>query len=87
MRMFDKIMFLFFLIILSFHRQVLTDLQQKVNNLQTSMNNQRNMGTGQQAPNSGVDVTVVNEIREIVRMIKSETNSLVQKSVRRHSNS
>ncbi|CAF4458373.1 unnamed protein product, partial [Rotaria magnacalcarata] len=64
-----------------FHRQVLTDLQQKLNNLQANINNnQRPLGAGQQVVTSNVDGTVVNEIREIVKMIKSETNTLVQKS-------
>ncbi|CAF1190574.1 unnamed protein product, partial [Rotaria sordida] len=62
------------------YAQVLTDLQQKVNHIQTSINNQKPIGTGQQAGTSNIDVTAVNEIREIVRMIKSETNSLLQKS-------
>ncbi|CAF1147564.1 unnamed protein product [Rotaria sordida] len=62
------------------YAQVLTDLQQKVNHIQTSINNQKPIGTGQQVGTSNIDVTAVNEIREIVRMIKSETNSLLQKS-------
>ncbi|CAF3895516.1 unnamed protein product, partial [Rotaria magnacalcarata] len=62
--------------------QVLTDLQQKLNNLQANINNnQRPLGAGQQVVTSNVDGTVVNEIREIVKMIKSETNTLVQKSL------
>jgi hypothetical protein len=30
-----------------------------------------------------IDGTILNEVRETVRMIKSETNTLVQKSVRK----
>ncbi|CAF3443044.1 unnamed protein product [Rotaria sp. Silwood1] len=62
------------------YAQVLTDLQQKVNHIQTSINNQRPIGTGQQVVTPNIDGTVVNEIRELVRMIKSETNTLLQKS-------
>jgi hypothetical protein len=60
----------------------LTDLQQKVNNLQGNINNQRPMSGGQQVVGSNVDGTTLNEVRDLVRMIKSETNTLVQKSVR-----
>ncbi|CAF1178137.1 unnamed protein product [Adineta ricciae] len=60
--------------------QVLTDMQQKVNNLQSNINIQRPMGGAQQIANSNVDNTVLNEVRETVRMIKSETNTLIQKS-------
>ena len=31
-----------------------------------------------------MDTAVLNEIRETVRMVKSETNTLMQKSVRNH---
>jgi len=55
----------------------LTDLQQKVNHLQTNINNPKAAAIGQQ-----IDGTAINEVREIVRMIKSETNTLLQKSVR-----
>ena len=54
----------------------MTDLQQKVNNLQGNVNNPRAVGMGQ-----AIDGTVLNEVRETVRLIKSETNSLIQKSV------
>lgn len=57
--------------------QVLTDLQQKITNLQSS--------TGKSQPtmnNIGgqVDSNVLNDLRETVRQIKSETTSLLQKS-------
>ena len=61
---------------------MLTDLQQKVTNLQTSVNNQRPTGTGQPSAHSNLDVTLLNEVKETVRLIKSETNSLLQKAVR-----
>lgn len=57
------------------YAQVLTDLQQKVNNLQTNFNNPR---AANAAP--GVDASVLNEVRDTIRMIKSETNTLMQKS-------
>jgi mannose-binding lectin 1 len=55
--------------------QILTDLQQKVNQLQVNVNNPKPIAMGQQ-----IDGTILNEVRETVRMIKSETNTLVQKS-------
>lgn len=55
----------------------MTDLQQKVNNLQGSFNNPRAVGMGPQ-----IDGTILNEVRDAVRSIKSETNTLLQKSVR-----
>jgi hypothetical protein len=63
------------------NRQVLTDLQQKVGYLQTNMNNQQAGGTGHQAVGSNVDPTALNELRENIRQIKSETNTLLQKTV------
>ncbi|CAF1060230.1 unnamed protein product [Rotaria sordida] len=60
--------------------QVLTDLQQKVNYLQTNLNNQRPVNTGNQAVNSNVDSKTLNELRDTIRQIKSETNTLLQKS-------
>ncbi|CAF1617873.1 unnamed protein product, partial [Adineta ricciae] len=60
--------------------QVLTDMQQKVNSLQSNINIQRPMGGAQQIANANVDNTVLNEVRETVRLIKSETNTLIQKS-------
>ena len=58
-------------------RQILTDLQQKVNHLQINANNPKAMPVGQQ-----IDTALLNEVRETVRLIKTETNSLLQKSVR-----
>ncbi len=55
----------------------MTDLQQKINHLQANVNNPKAIGIGQQ-----VDGTILNEVRETVRLIKSETNILLQKSVR-----
>ncbi len=63
------------------NRQVLTDLQQKVNYLQTNLNNQQPAATGHQAVGSNVDLTILNEVRETIRQIKSETNTLLQKAV------
>ncbi len=63
------------------NRQVLTDLQQKVNYLQTNLNNQKPGGTGQQVVGSNADSTVLNELRETIRQIKFETNTLLQKTV------
>ena len=63
------------------NRQVLTDLQQKVNYLQTNLNNPKPVATGHQAVGSNPDVTVLNELRETIRQIKSETNTLLQKTV------
>jgi hypothetical protein len=63
------------------NRQVLTDLQQKVGYLQTNMNNQQGGGTGHQVVGSNVDATALNELRENIRQIKSETNTLLQKTV------
>ncbi|CAF3575516.1 unnamed protein product [Adineta steineri] len=60
--------------------QILTDLQQKVNFLQSNVNNQRPVGSGQPAINSNIDASILNEVRETVKMIKSETNTLIQKS-------
>ncbi len=40
-------------------------------------NNPKAFAMGQQ-----IDGTLLNEVRETVRMIKSETNTLLQKSVR-----
>ncbi|UJR23784.1 hypothetical protein I4U23_026761 [Adineta vaga] len=59
--------------------QVLTDLQQKVNQLQTSMNN-RPVDGAKQVISSNLDGTILNEVRETVKIIKSETNTLIQKS-------
>jgi len=55
----------------------LTDLQQKVNQLQANINNPKAAVMGQQ-----IDGTILNEVRETVRLIKSETNILLQKPVR-----
>ncbi len=56
----------------------MTDLQQKVNQLQASgMNNPKAIGMGQQ-----IDGSILNEVRDTVRIIKSETNTLIQKSVK-----
>jgi len=55
----------------------LTDLPQKVNHLQANVNNPKAAVIGQQ-----VDGTILNEVRETIRLIKSETNTLLQKSVR-----
>jgi hypothetical protein len=55
----------------------LTDLQQKVNHLQANINNPKAAVIGQQ-----IDGTILNEVRETVRLIKSETNILLQKPVR-----
>jgi len=54
------------------YAQALTDLQQKVNQIQMNVNNPR------AAPN--VESLTLNEIRETVKLIKSETNNLIQKS-------
>ncbi len=66
------------------NRQVLTDLQQKVNYLQTNLNNQQPGGsnTGQPVLGSNIDSTVLNELRDTIRQIKSETNTLLHKPVR-----
>ncbi|CAF2899800.1 unnamed protein product [Rotaria sp. Silwood2] len=60
--------------------QILTDLQQKVNYVQTNFKNQQPVGTGNQAATSNVDPKVLNELRDTIRQIKSETNTLLQKS-------
>jgi len=62
------------------NRQVLTDLQQKVNYLQTNLNNQQPTG-GPQAVGSNTDPKLLNELRDTIRQIKSETNTLLQKTV------
>jgi CHASE3 domain sensor protein len=46
-----------------------------------NFNNQQPSGTGQQIVNSNADPTVLNELRETIRQIKSETNTLLQKTV------
>jgi hypothetical protein len=66
---------------ISVNRQVLTDLQQKVNYLQTNLHNQQPVGTGHQVVGSNTDPTILNELRETIRQIKSETNTLLQKTV------
>ncbi|CAF3350686.1 unnamed protein product [Rotaria sp. Silwood1] len=63
-----------------FDRQVLTDLQQKVNNLQTNLKNPQVVGTGNQVVGSNVDANILNELRDTIRQIKSETNTLLHKS-------
>lgn len=65
----------------TFNRHVLTDLQQKVNYLQSNLNNQQPSGssTGQQPVGSNSDSSVLNELRDTIRQIKSETNTLLQK--------
>ncbi len=63
------------------NRQVLTDLQQKVNYLQTNLNNPQPVGTGPQPVGSNTDPKILNELRETIRQIKSETNILLQKTV------
>ncbi|CAF1118935.1 unnamed protein product [Rotaria sp. Silwood1] len=60
--------------------QVLTDLQQKVNNLQTNLKNPQVVGTGNQVVGSNVDANILNELRDTIRQIKSETNTLLHKS-------
>jgi hypothetical protein len=40
------------------------------------------MSGGQQVVASNLDGTILNEVRETIRLIKSETNTLIQKSVR-----
>lgn len=55
------------------YAQALTDLQQKVNQIQMNVNNPRAVPTN-------VESLTLNEIRETVKLIKSETNNLVQKS-------
>ena len=67
---------------MNLYRQVLTDLQQKVNYLQANINNQKPVGTGQQVVGSNADATILNEVRDTIRQIKSETNTFLQKSVR-----
>ena len=73
---------------MSYNRQILTDLQQKVNYLQGNLNSQRSVGTGQQQQPtvSNIDGTTLNEVRELARMIKSEINTLLQRSVRKNLN-
>jgi hydroxymethylpyrimidine pyrophosphatase-like HAD family hydrolase len=39
------------------------------------------MSGGQQVVASNLDGTILNEVRETIRLIKSETNTLIQKSV------
>ena len=63
------------------NRQILTDLQQKVTYLQTNINNQKASGLGQKVVSPNLDGTILNEVRETIRLIKSETNTLLQKSV------
>jgi mannose-binding lectin 1 len=60
--------------------QVLTDLQQKVNNLQGNLNNQRPGSGGQQVVAPNLDGTILNEVRESVRLIKLDTNNIIHKS-------
>ncbi|UJR25079.1 hypothetical protein I4U23_006439 [Adineta vaga] len=60
--------------------QVLTDLQQKVNYLQSKVGNQQQAsGTGHQAVGSNTDPAILNELRDTIRQIKSETNTLLNK--------
>jgi hypothetical protein len=63
------------------NRQVLTDLQQKVNYLQSNLNGQQPVGSGNQAVGSNADSSVLSELRDTIRQIKSETNTLLQKTV------
>ena len=63
------------------HRQVLTDLQQKVTHLQTNINQQQ-LNIAKPPPGiPNADFAVLNELRDTIRQIKSETNTLLQKSV------
>ncbi|CAF1593851.1 unnamed protein product, partial [Adineta ricciae] len=60
--------------------QVLTDLQQKVNNIQSNFGNQKPSGTGQQVVGGpSTDPAILNELRDTIRQIKSETNTLLHK--------
>lgn len=68
---------MFFLLIMN--RQLLTDLQQKVNNLQANLNNQQPIGSGQHPVGSNIDSKTFTELRDTIRQIKSETNTLLQK--------
>ena len=63
------------------NRQVLTDLQQKVNYLQTNVNNQQPFGAERQTVSSNADSTILKELQETIRQIKSEINALLQKTV------
>lgn len=65
----------------SINRQVLTDLQQKVNNLQANTN-QQPVGSAPQATALNTDLKVLNELRDTVQQIKTETNTLLNKAVR-----
>lgn len=59
--------------------QVLTDLQQKVNNLQANTN-QQPVGSAPQATALNTDLKVLNELRDTVQQIKTETNTLLNKA-------
>jgi len=61
--------------------QVLTDLQQKVNNLQANILNQQQqpVGSAPQATALNTDSRVLNELRDTIQQIKSETNALLHK--------
>jgi len=65
------------------NRQVLTDLQQKVNNLQANILNQQQqpVGSAPQATALNTDSRVLNELRDTIQQIKSETNALLHKPV------
>ena len=63
------------------NRQVLTDLQQKVNSLQANIHNQQPVGSAPQAVGLNTDSKVLNELKETIQQIKSETNTLLHKTV------
>ena len=65
-------------------RQVLTDLQQKVNKLQFLTANSPPSSGDQVATDSNIDSSVLSEVRDNIRQIKSETNSLLQKTVKQN---
>lgn len=62
-------------------RLTLTDLQQKLNVFQVNVNNIKAAGTGQQLTGGNVDPSVINEVRETLRLIKSDTHTIIQRSV------
>ena len=53
-----------------------------MNNLQANINNQQANSGKPQAVAPNVDSGVLTELRDTIRLIKSETNTLLQKSVR-----
>lgn len=64
-------------------RKALTDIQQQVNRIQLTSNQGHGGNAGQPAAAANFDTSALNEIRDTVRGLKIDSNSILQKSVRK----